>query len=221
MRLSLSTIALCLGLCSGAAFAQDCGELTHAGGGPWDYNDPEAKAKMLWRVEQAHFDANVRRLKGAEYRNKADHTVPGDIDYTLRAFPNHPEALDAMGRYYLLHPETGRVSEYTPQCWFDRAIRWRPNDGMVRLVYGIFLYRMGHPKEALEQYERAVALAPGSAEAHYNLGLLEVELGDLDSAVVHAARAYELGFPLPGLRRKLAAAGRDLDVEGADPTAAQ
>jgi hypothetical protein len=53
---------------------------------------------------------------------------------------------------------------------------------------------------------------PNSAEVHYNFGLLYVATGELDLAVEHANRAYGLGFPLPGLRRMLANAGRPLQT---------
>ena len=50
-----------------------------------------------------------------------------------------------------------------------------------------------------------------SAEIHYFLGLLLIETGDLDSAVVHARKAYSLGYPLPGLMAKLERLGKTLD----------
>lgn len=42
-----------------------------------------------------------------------------------------------------------------------------------------------------------------SPEINYNLGLLLVDLKDYDGAVERAKRAYELGYPLPGLKNKL------------------
>jgi tetratricopeptide (TPR) repeat protein len=47
------------------------------------------------------------------------------------------------------------------------------------------------------------ALDGKSSEIHYNLGLIELELGNKESALAHAHEAYALGHPLPGLRRKL------------------
>ena len=47
-----------------------------------------------------------------------------------------------------------------------------------------------------------------SAEINYNLGLILLELGDLDGAARHAELAYDLGYPLPGLRAKLQRLGR-------------
>jgi tetratricopeptide (TPR) repeat protein len=49
-----------------------------------------------------------------------------------------------------------------------------------------------------------------SAEVKYNLGLLQIELGDIDAAVESAKQAYALGHPLPGLRNKLQKLGRSL-----------
>ncbi len=50
-----------------------------------------------------------------------------------------------------------------------------------------------------------------SPEIHYFLGLVYLKLKDLDNASAHAKRAYELGYPLQGLRRQLNAAGRPLN----------
>lgn len=47
-----------------------------------------------------------------------------------------------------------------------------------------------------------------SAEIQYSLGLLNLELGNVDAAVVNATQAYSRGYPLAGLREKLAKLGR-------------
>jgi tetratricopeptide (TPR) repeat protein len=213
MRRSLIAALVCVGFWTPTLSAQEfCGTLENAYG-PYDYSNPQHRAELLPVVENAHFDANVRNLKGAAHRNKKDVQVPGDIDYTLRAFPNHHVALDAMGRYWLLHrTESPYVGRYTPDCWFERAVRFKPEDGTVYLVHGIFLYRQGKYADAAKKYEQALELMPNSAEVHYNFGLLYVATGELDLAVEHANRAYGLGFPLPGLRRMLANAGRPLQT---------
>ena len=51
-------------------------------------------------------------------------------------------------------------------------------------------------------------LAGDSAEIHYFLAYSYMDLDDLDHATEHAARAYELGYPLPGLANKLKRLGR-------------
>jgi tetratricopeptide (TPR) repeat protein len=72
------------------------------------------------------------------------------------------------------------------------------------------LYREEHKLgEAVQIMQQANAATGGeSAEVQYNLGLLNLEAGNVDAAVENARRAYELGYPLPGLRNKLAKLGR-------------
>jgi hypothetical protein len=43
------------------------------------------------------------------------------------------------------------------------------------------------------------------------MGLLYLKMKRLDEAEKHGRRAYELGYPLPALKNKLAAAGRPID----------
>ena len=71
------------------------------------------------------------------------------------------------------------------------------------MLYGIYFHKNGDLDEALEKYQKALEIEPGSAEAHYNVGLLHVDRGELESAVGHAQRAYELGYPLHGLKNRL------------------
>ena len=88
--------------------------------------------------------------------------------------------------------------KYTVECWFDRAIRFAPDDAMVKVVYGIYLIKRGKPQEAVGQLEAALAAAGDNANVHYNLGLAYVDLKRYDKALDSAHAAYRLGFPFPG-----------------------
>jgi Tfp pilus assembly protein PilF len=87
--------------------------------------------------------------------------------------------------------------------YFSAAVKFRPEDGTIRTLYGIFLHRKGQLDKALKQYEAALPLVPDSADLHYNLGLLYIQKNNYTKALEHAKKAYELGHPLPGLRNKL------------------
>ena len=87
------------------------------------------------------------------------------------------------------------------------------------MIHGYYLNKIGKSQQALQEYQAAVQMMPESAEAHYNVALLYTDLGDFELARKHAHRAYELGFPLPGLRRKLQRKGQWLDPEPAEPVA--
>ena len=119
-------------------------------------------------------------------------------------FPNHHRALAAFGKLSLRDKTLKPAgAPYSVGCFFDRAIRFKPNDGTVRMVYGNYLLKAGQPDQATEQLRIAAELQPEDATINYNLGLLYVQKKDYDQARIHAKKAYALGFPLPGLKNKL------------------
>lgn len=183
-----------------------CGSLENAYG-PFDYTDPSDYRERLPIVEKFHFYRAVEQLDVAKL-DGVERSVGRNLDYVLRAFPNHHRALDAMGRW---HIQTGLAtppgSRYMAECWFERAVRFQPGDGVVRMLYGIYKARLGQSEEALAHYDDALRLMPDSSELHYNLGLLYTDMDRHADALPHARRAYELGFPLPGLKRRLIKSG--------------
>lgn len=179
------------------------------GYGPFDYTNPVHVARNLPVVETYHFTPEVERLE----KGKSSYVL-GDLDYTLRAFPNHHRALFAVIR---VATEPGHLKrrgmgtmDTPPECYLQRALAFKPNDGKVELLYGLYLHKKGHLDDAESHYRRAVKLMPRSAEAWYNLGLLLTDKEKYAEAVPMAEKAYKYGYPLAGLRRRLAAAGHPL-----------
>lgn len=185
--------------------APHCGELKTPGQfGPFDYTDLMHKKQNLPIVEAYHFTPSVEKLL-----HGVSGTLGGDLSYTLRAFPNHHRALAAMSKLALrdktLKPEG---SSHSVLCFFDRAIRFKPDDGVVRMLYGDYLLKAGQPGQATEQLQIAVNLEPENPNINYNLGLLHMQEKDYEQAKIYAKKAYELGFPLPGLKNQLIKAGK-------------
>lgn len=179
-----------------------------SGFGPFDYSDP-ATWKHIDVVEKYHFDDGVR-----SFRRGLNGSVWGDITYTLRAFPNHHPALEAMGRLLRQKDEymswerkntlyRGMPSDVKAEAYFDKAILLYPHDSKTLLLYGIHLHKTKKYKAALKQYKAAEKQGLISADLSYNLGLLYIELGSKDEALKSAKKAYKLGHPLPGLKKKL------------------
>lgn len=168
--------------------------------GPFDFRSPQGN---LGVVERAHFTPKVEAgLSGS--------TGPlgADLNYTLRSFPNHHRALVTTAR------ATKRMKndqipglEWPMECYFERAIRFAPDDAVVRNLYAQWLGDRKRPKEAEFQLEAALRLAGDNPLTHYNIGLLYFDLGNLPAASRQALRARELGWPRSDLIDKLAAAG--------------
>ena len=72
------------------AQAGNCGPLANAFG-PFDYRTE--KGNSLYLVESAHFTPAVEAVIAGNTTY-----IGGDLDYTLRAFPNHHRALMSMIR---------------------------------------------------------------------------------------------------------------------------
>jgi len=182
-----------------AAEINFCGELKNHYG-PYDFIRDRASGKMEI-VEGAHFTADV---ENGNPRGSTG-TLGADLDYTLRAIPNHHRALETIGRVSL-RAKTFQLpsARFPTECYFDRAIRFAPTDAMVRAAYGNYLSALGRTAEALAMFQAAADLAPENPTISYNLGLLYMKTKKYDKAAEYADRAYAQGFPLQGLRNQLA-----------------
>ena len=176
-----------------------CGPLAN-GYGPFDYRSSKAQLKI---VEDFHFTPDVESLRKGNTGQ-----VGGDLDYTLRASPNHHRALVSMVNL-ALKSKSQKVAgaHYTVDCYFDRAFRFANDDGAVRIIYGVYLYRVGKKAEARKVLEDARKLEDSNPNLHYNLAFVYLDLGDKAKALESAQRAYALGAQLPGLRNKLKSMG--------------
>ena len=173
----------------------------HTPGG--DYTSAEDRAGLPV-VENFHFSRAVGTLTQG-----MTGSLGADISYTLEHFPNHHRALASMAKLGLrLKSAQPAGARYTVSCFFERAIGFAPHDVTARMVYGNYLLATGQDAAALEQLDAAGRLAPEQATIQYNLGLMYVKKKEYEKANAHAQKAYALGFPLPGLKNKLKAAGK-------------
>jgi tetratricopeptide (TPR) repeat protein len=200
-------------LSGGTAAAADagmveCGDPFSNGVGPYDYNNAEDRSnpQKIPIVEKFHFTQVVESLA----RGSSSEYAMVDLDYTLRAVPNHHRALNAVARFDV---EKGGIPPrwHSAQCWFDRATQFRPEDAQVWLIYANWMARKGEHDDALEAYQQAKTLAPESVEIDYNMGLLYFKMGEYEKSLASARLAYAGNYPLQGLRRKLAERGYSVD----------
>jgi tetratricopeptide (TPR) repeat protein len=164
-----------------------------------DYYDTSLKSQVELRhnVEKYHLKQGNKKIRENRY-------VPalGDFDFILRYFPNHPQALMRVSDICIKIDNINKGREY-----FENAIKIAPRRAPTYVLYGIFLHKIGEYEEAVKKYAKALEFEPDSAEIHYNMGLAYLEANKLSEAKEHATKAYELGFPLPGLKDKLVQRG--------------
>ncbi|MEL6214444.1 MAG: hypothetical protein AAFQ99_02080 [Pseudomonadota bacterium] len=132
----------------------ECGQLSNAFG-PFDYTNGMHRRQHLTIVETRHFTAKVENLVAGE-----SGTLIGDLDYTLRAFPNHHRALYAMIRLQLKEPVRPGSRFYSARCYIERALAFNGDDAIPRLLYGIYLQGKDDLEGARSQYELALRIDP-------------------------------------------------------------
>lgn len=197
--LTLVAIPPAMALNPSALGDSGCGTLDNHFG-PFDYRIDKTQAQA---VESAHFTPDIESL-----RHGKTGSLGAELDYTLRALPNHHRALMAMVRLGLRdNTERPHGARYKVECWLIRGEVFRDDDPMVKMVYGVYLLRKGRNQDAVAKLEAADALGEDNVNLHYNLGLAYVKLGRYDDALRKAHQAYAGGFPLPGLRQQLERAG--------------
>ena len=180
--------------------------------GPYDFTNP-AHADKLPIVLGAHFTPQVEQLIAG-----TSGPIIGDINYTLKAIPNYHRALAAMAKYQRRERLTFKDRDrfYTADCYFRRAVYFAPGDVTSRMLYAMHLQLTGRSEHAAAQYQHALTQAPDYTELQYNYALLLVDLKRFDEAVELANKAYGKGFPLPGLKNKLAAHGLSVTPDTAN-----
>lgn len=207
-------MALASYLCASACVAQqalpsNCGNLRPADGfGPFDSrpegyiveNTYRSHAALLYIVESAHFTPEVETL----IRGKSS-ALPGpDIHYTLSRFPNHHRALVAVENLSIRDKvDQPSGTKFTVECYFLRAVVWRPNDRIARMLFAQFLIHKSRFDEAAEQLVAAARLASDNPFTQYNVGLLYFEMKNYPMALEQAQKALALGLDRSELRDKL------------------
>ena len=89
------------------------------------------------------------------------------------------------------------------------AIQDQPQNAMLYSAAAVMQRKQGQLRDAKNTLLQGLQAVDGnSAELNYNLGLVSLELDEIDDAEKYAELAYEQGFPLPGLRKKLNKLGR-------------
>lgn len=199
-------IALSAGLpASAQTLGPSCGTLSSAGQyGPYDFRTDHDKVQI---VLATHFTPAIEALLPTRLGPPG-----GDIDYTLRALPNYHRALIAMmrlGEKQKTSRPTG--SRYTIDCWFERAMVFRPDDAVVRMIYSTYLQSQARIAEANAQLGLATVYAKDNAFTHYNIGLHYFKLGNYEKALAQAHEAKALGWTKTELRDQLQSVGKWTD----------
>jgi hypothetical protein len=205
--------------------------------GPFDYYTTMAANVSV--VERVHMGFIITEAKKSQNHCYLWH----NLDYTLRALPNHPQALQEMATYLeygmACHESVkmeydayrtvreimeGRWQMNDAEDYFRVALNFRTRDTRVlprhaetHVLYADWLRKKGRRDDAMKQYDMAHKLKPEFANTYYGLGMLYLDMMDLPKAVENARKAYSLGKPPAELRDRLITANAWQDEKAKRP----
>lgn len=182
--------------------------------GPFDYRKASKYERL--NVENFHFTAAVE----VQLRGKTNQHPGPDINYTLRAFPNHHRALNAATRLAVRdRKDQPEGMEWPVECYFERALRFVKDDFVVHSLYAHWLVQRKRTQDAEQQLKLSLGLAGDNPLSHFSIGLIYFEMGLFDQASAQARLAQSLGWARTDLIDKLKAAGqwRDPSTSEAAP----
>jgi tetratricopeptide (TPR) repeat protein len=180
-----------------AVWAQSaCGSIDNRVG-PFDYRTQRAQLKI---VEEYHFTPGVEALT----RGQSSTNVAGDLSYLMRASPNHHRGLVSIMRLVERSKSPQPTGlQFSIECYFERAIRFRSDDTVVRALFAQYLHKQRRTAEALAQLDAAAVLAEDKPMSQFNLGLVYFDIGEYDRALVQAHRARSQGHDVSVLADRL------------------
>ncbi len=192
--------------------SSSCGPVsTKDTAGPYNYRTRSPGER--WHVNDVNKHHYFKAQREMSKRSPLPQRIHRELSYTLIRIPNHHQALFLLARFHNqfpkeeFNPPVAGVFSVSPECFFDRGMRFVPDDPYVPLLKAIYYHKRKRYKKSLPVYKRLIEKHPGWGELHYNLGLLYADMKDYKQATLHANKAQENGYTLPGLKNKLEKAG--------------
>ncbi|MDH5545591.1 MAG: hypothetical protein OEZ43_08365 [Gammaproteobacteria bacterium] len=161
-------------------------------GGAWHY----CAGKVLLTRASLELDAQKRKKFLERAVNETGFSYGGMKD-------GAEWASEIAATYATALAKVGRDSE--AEKIFEKAIQLQPRNSVGYLQAYLYYKNGGKDKFALDILLKGdEAMQKKSSEIAYFLGLYYVDKGEVSIAEEYAERAYSLGYPLQGLRNKLA-----------------
>ena len=155
--------------------------------------------------------AETGRAKIGPYNRETEETLQNalnDYAYSFARTPKTAPGYSMLAAHYGTALYISRRRDEAFSMW-EKGIEAQPSSRESYLAMAEMLLKERKHKDALKvllRYEDKKTY--DSPDAEYFLGHVYFELKQYDKAREHADRAYKLGYPFPGLRRKLERVGK-------------
>ncbi len=160
-------------------------------GGPWHY----CKSKIVLQRAKIAIDPVKKQRFYEEAQREATYTY-------VRMPKENPWIAEIAVTLGQIHE--GLKDDVKAMSYYYDAIRLHPQNTNSYAALSLLLRKSGDIKEAISVLHTGVGNAKEEpAELYYLLGFLYIESGQNDKAIEYGKKAYELGYPLQGLKARL------------------
>jgi len=128
--------------------------------------------EMVLKDDPRSVDAIIGLARLDQLGGRTEHAEKG-FQKALKLRPGDPAALDALGQFYAAQKRWPDAIQH-----LNAAVLGEPNEKTYRYHFAVALASAGDAPRALQQF----AMTVGEAEAHYNVGHILYERGDLAEA---------------------------------------
>lgn len=162
--------------------------------------DTRAVLISIWRnqahtaVQQGEAEKALSLLLDARKVNPADADVQYELGMVALSMSLFPDAVEAFDQALKLRPDDiralyglGRAKmalakfDEAEQS-FERYAQLRPNDSSGHYALAFTLQAMQQPEAARSEYEKSITLQPLQTESYFELGVIDLEAGNLRAA---------------------------------------
>ncbi len=143
-------------------------------------NQVWANTGTVWRDHLKHYPDSLSGLMSLSIYYYEQKDYP-QSEATLRTMLKYEPKFDKTYRYLgRITEDTGRYREAI--YWFQKAIELRPQEPTYYNNLGYNYARLGYPRQAIGQYQHALALDPSYIRPQVNLARAALELKDYSLA---------------------------------------
>jgi Flp pilus assembly protein TadD len=147
-----------------------------------DFSKATASQKIrFFKLMDDYFAENMGHFtiyKNEQLRQRAITINIAAIENKIDALPNKAISYFHLG---YLYSTMGMLDKAISNC--QKALQFKQDDPEILASLGILLGRKGDFNKAVKYYKNALQFNPYYAKARYNLGMAQLQLGQVDAAV--------------------------------------
>lgn len=173
-------------------------------------NNPDMQYEYLKRLDELSPLNSQRKMEMAELQmargntDAAKELFDGAMNRTFKDAMAQVAAVAEKIAMSLQESDPAQAEKYLRKCLDLKGDDLSIDDLKTFNQLGISLRRQGKPFEAIKEYQRALKIAPNSAELYYNMAMAYYEHKEKETAIRSMLKAFSINPALPNASANIA-----------------